>query len=173
MHWIEKQAAELPGPFSTVARYAIVSKDTALYKGLNRAVQYSDFVAKAIYFDFLTEERNVSPQEALAKIDKEFINYDLVDSRMRTGFESIGLTWFMNFKIRALKVAVDMAMNNPASTLLSLGSAGMMGMSVGSPVDDNIVMVTADGRVEYSLGPGMVKAVWSLNPWVQIWKAIT
>ena len=172
MDWVEKKAAELPGALSTVARYAIVSKDTALYKGLNRAVQYSDFVAKAIYFDFLTQERNTSSEEALKKIDSEFINYDLVDSRVRTAYESIGLTWFMNFKLRSIKVALDLIRNNPASALLSLGTAGMIGMEVGSPMSDNLPLVTADGRLGYSLGPGMVQASWNLNPWFQLWEAI-
>jgi len=136
-------------------------------------IMYSDFVAKAIYFDFLTQERNTSSEEALKKIDSEFINYDLVDSRVRTAYESIGLTWFMNFKLRSMKVALDLIRNNPASALLGLGTAGMIGMDVGSPMVDNLPLVTADGRLGYSLGPGMVQASWNLNPWFQLWKAAT
>jgi len=168
MDWVEKKAGELPGALSTVARYAIVSKDTALYKGMSRAVQYSDFIAKAVYFDFLTQEKGVAPDEAINRIDAEFINYDLNDSRTRTYLESLGLTWFMNFKLRALKIGLDMARNNPASTLLSLGAASAFGLNAGSPVTDNIAGATADGRLGYSIGPGMVEAGWNLNIWNQI-----
>lgn len=168
MDWVEKKAGELPGALSTVARYAIVSKDTALYQGMARAVQYSDFIAKAVYFDFLTQERGLSAEESISKIDAEFINYDLLDSRARTYLESMGLTWFMNFKIRATKIAIDMARNNPASVILSLTTAGMIGLDTGSPINDNIVMTTADGRIAYSVGPEMVKAGWTLNLWNQL-----
>lgn len=168
MDWIEKKAAELPGPLSTVARYAIVSKDTALYQGLARAVQYSDFVAKGVYYDFLTEERGISHEEAITKIDQEFINYDLNDSRNRSYLESIGLTWFMNFKLRSIKIALDMMRTNPAGVLIGAGLGGLFGLSVGSPVFDNFVGTTADGRLGYSLGPGMIEAGWNLNPWVNI-----
>ena len=168
MDWIEKKAGELPGGLSTVARYAIVAKDTALYKGMSRAVQYSDFIAKAVYYDFLTEERSVTKENALAIVDSEFINYDLADGRTRTYLESMGLTWFMNFKLRALKIAINMAKNNPASVLLTLGVAGTIGLNVGSPVGDNIVSAGAQDRLSYSVGPGMVEAGWNLNLWNQI-----
>ena len=168
MDWVEEKAAELPGALSTVARYAIVSKDTALYKGLARAVQYSDFIAKAVYYDYMTENQGISKEEALGKIDQEFINYDLNDSRVRTGFESFGLTWFMNFKLRSMKIALDIARNNPASALFTLGTATAIGMNVGTPVTDNVASVAADGRLGYALGPGMVEAGWNLNIWNQI-----
>jgi len=168
MDWLEKKAGELPGGLSTVARYAIVSKDTALYKGMARAVQYSDFIARSVYFDFLTQERSVKPEDAVKIIDSEFINYDLVDSRSRTYLESVGLTWFMNFKIRSIKIAMNIAKNNPASALLALGGLGMLGLEVGSPLEDNLVSKTADGSIFYSVGPGMVGAGFDLNIWKQI-----
>jgi hypothetical protein len=166
--WLEKKAGELPGGLSTVARYAMVSKDTALYKGMARAVQYSDFIARSVYFDFLTQERSVKPEDAIKMIDAEFINYDLVDSRARTYLESVGLTWFMNFKIRSIKIAINIAKNNPASALLALGGLGMIGLDVGSPIDDNLVSKTADGSIFYSVGPGMIGAGFDLNIWKQI-----
>lgn len=166
--WIEGKAAELPGPLSTVARYAMVSRDTALYQGLARGVQYSDFIAKAVYYDFLTENKDFNKDDALAKITDEFINYDLADGRTRTYLESVGLTWFLNFKIRAVKVALDLARNNPVSALFTVGGAGAAGLDVGSAVTDNIGAVFADGRLGYSIGPGMVEAGWNLNLWNQI-----
>ena len=166
--WVEKKAGELPGVASTIARYAIVSKDTALYKGMSRAVQYSDFVSRSIYFDFLTQERGVAPDAAVKTIDMEFINYDLVDSRTRTFLESVGLTWFLNFKIRSIKIAFNIAKNNPASALLALGGVGLLGLEVGSVLDDNLISKMEDGSIFYSIGPGMVEAGWNLNIWNQL-----
>lgn len=168
MDWVEKKAGELPGPLSTVARYGIVAKDTALYQGLAKGVQYGDFISKAIYYDFLTEERGVSPEDAMLKIDQEYINYDLNDSRARSYLESIGLTWFMNFKLRSIKIALDIIRNNPASALLALSTANVLNLDAGSPVLDNVASVAGDGRLGYSIGPGMVEAGWNLNPWVNL-----
>ena len=168
MDWVEKKAGELPGGLATVARYGIVAKDTALYQGLAKGVQYGDFISKAIYYDFLTEERGVSPEDAMLKIDQEFINYDLNDSRARSYLESIGLTWFMNFKLRSIKIALDIIRNNPASALLSLSTANVLNLDAGSPVLDNVASVLGDGRLGYSIGPGMIEAGWNLNPWVNL-----
>lgn len=166
--WIERKAGELPGPLSTVARYALVAKDTALYQGLAKGVQYSDFISKAIYYDFLTQERGMKEAGALLKIDQEFINYDLNDSRMRSMLEANGLTWFMNFKLRSLKIGLDMMKNNPASVLLALAGAGMVGLDTGTPVTDNAAALIADGRIWYSTGFGMMEAGWSMNLWNQM-----
>lgn len=168
MDWVEKKAGELPGPLSTVARYGIVAKDTALYQGLAKGVQYGDFISKAIYYDFLTEERGLSPEDAILKVDQEFINYDLNDGRTRTYLESIGLTWFMNFKLRSVKIALDIIRNNPTSALLALSTASVLNLGAGSPVLDNVASVAGDGRLGYSLGPGMIEAGWNLNPWVNL-----
>jgi len=166
--WLEGKAADLPGGLSTVARYAMVSRDTALYQGLARGVQYSDFIAKAVYYDFLTENRGSSKADALAKVTEEFINYDLADGRTRSYLESIGLTWFLNFKLRSAKIAVDLARNNPLSALFTVGGAGMAGLDVGSAITDNAFSAWLDGRLGYSIGPGMVEAGWNLNLWNQI-----
>jgi hypothetical protein len=145
-----------------------VAKDTALYQGLAKGVQYGDFISKAIYYDFLTEERGVSPEDAMLKIDQEYINYDLNDSRARSYLESIGLTWFMNFKLRSIKIALDIIRNNPASALLALSTANVLNLDAGSPVLDNVASVAGDGRLGYSIGPGMIEAGWNLNPWVNL-----
>lgn len=165
---IEEAIANLPGPLSTVGRYAIVSKDTALYKLLAKGVQYSDFTSKAIYYDFITENKGLSQKDALNRVTEEFINYDLADGRTRNYAESVGLTWFLNFKIRAIKIAIDIVRNNPLTALLTLGGAGALGMEVGSTVTDNAAAVAADGRLGYSVGPGMTQAAWSLNIWRQL-----
>jgi hypothetical protein len=62
--WIEKKVRDLPPGISTVARYGLVTRDTALFQGLARAVQYGDFVAKA------EGSRLVRQFCGLAKVDR-------------------------------------------------------------------------------------------------------
>lgn len=164
MDWVEAKAVELPGPFATVARYGLVSKDTALYRGLAKSVQYSDFIAKAILFDFLTTERGMSVEDAMLEVDQEFINYDLNDSRLRTGLEGVGLTWFMNFKLRSLKVALSLLKNNPATVLMSMMGANILGVDTGTVVTDNVAGAAGKGTLDNAFGWGMAEAGIRLHP---------
>lgn len=68
--WINKAIEKLPGWGTTAANNLLITKDTALFQGLNRMVQYGDFVAKAVLYDHLmaqgveeefTEVRNTNP----------------------------------------------------------------------------------------------------------------
>ena len=51
--YMEKAADKLPGWSGTVAKNVLITKDTALFQGLNRMVQYGDFVAKAVLYGHL------------------------------------------------------------------------------------------------------------------------
>jgi hypothetical protein len=53
--WIERKVHDLPAGVNTTARYLLVTRDTSLFQGLARAVQYGDFVAKAILYDDLVK----------------------------------------------------------------------------------------------------------------------
>jgi hypothetical protein len=63
-NWLERKVASLPDAIRTPVRYALITRDTALFQGLARSVQYGDFVAKAILFDDLTK-RNPPAWEPL------------------------------------------------------------------------------------------------------------
>lgn len=65
-NFVERKISELPDGIRTVARYALVTRDTALYQGLARSVQYGDFVAKAILYDDLKGRKKMVPVEAIA-----------------------------------------------------------------------------------------------------------
>ncbi|WP_421991623.1 hypothetical protein, partial [Roseococcus sp.] len=62
--YIEKKVSELPGPFETLARYGMITRDTALFQGLQKAVDYGDFLAKAMLYDHLTKKKGESQELA-------------------------------------------------------------------------------------------------------------
>ena len=169
--YIEQKVDKLPPSVRTAAKYAIISRDTALYQGISKSVQYGDFLSKAILFDHLTKRRNIEESEALAQISDEYINYDRLPGRFRGYLESMGLIWFYSFKMRALKVAMSMMRNNPVQTLLAsnVPTPAFLG-SIGLPTDDNIVTQLASGRLLHSVGLGQIVRAPLMNPWLNIIK---
>lgn len=161
--WIENQLNRLPGGVQTVAKYGMLSKDTAIYKGANKAVQYGDFIAKAIYYDHLIS-KGESHDGAMKKVNEEFVNFSILPGRTRSYLESMGATWFFTFKIRITKIAMQMMRENPVRSLIVANTLP----DIGSPIGDNLAAVTADGSVGYSIGWDMLLGSPDLNPWVNM-----
>ena len=167
--YMEQAAQKLPGWGSTVGRYALVTKDTALFQGLQKAVEYGDFLAKSVLFDDLTKRKGLTKAEALARITEEFVNYDRLSGRFRGAMENFGLLWFYNFKIRSVKVAASMIRNNPVHALFaSLAPAPELFGTIGLPTEDNLISKLADGTLDYSMGPSMGLHSMGLNPWINL-----
>jgi hypothetical protein len=166
-NFIEKKVNELQEPFRTMARYGLVTKDTALFQGLARAVQYGDFVAKAVLYDDLTSRKKVPQKEAIAKVNEAFINYNRLSGRFRQYMENMGLMWFYSYKLRSIKEAAYLLRHNPLRSLLmtAVPPVWMIG-DIGSPVIDNAAALGADGKLGLSRGPGMACGSWQLNPWI-------
>jgi len=158
--WFEVQLNKLPTGVQTVAKYGVLSKDTALYRGANKAVQYGDFIGKSIYYDHLVAQ-GMSPDQAMKKVNEEFVNYSLLPGRTRTYLESIGATWFLSFKIRSMKIALQMMRDNPVRSMTMIG---VLGLDSG-PVTDNLANKLLEGTFGYSLGLDMLWDAPSINPW--------
>lgn len=162
--FFEMAADKVPGIGQTAFKNLIISKDTALYKGLNRAVQYSDFIDKAILYEHLMKTKGKTHEEALNVVKEEFINYNRLAGRGRSYAESIGLLWFYNFKLRSMKILVRRARENPLSLLLVAGGAGPT-MDVDTVYDGSGLGVWMDESYKYSVGTGMGFDAWTMNPW--------
>jgi len=161
--WVESQLNRLPAGVQTVAKYGLLSKDTAIYRGANKAVQYGDFIAKSIYYDHLLAE-GLTADQALEKVNEEFVNFSLLPGRTRQYLESMGGTWFLSFKIRSMKVALQMMRDNPAR---SLTAVGVLGLEDG-PTTDNLLAKMVEGTLPYSLGWDMLWDAPGINPWVAL-----
>lgn len=160
---IENLANKLPESVGNVAKVGLVSKSTKIYQVANRATQYGDFLAKSIYFDHLIAQ-GLSEANALTKMNEEFVNFSALPGRTRSYLETIGLTWFMAFKIRIAKIALQMLRDNPVRAL----AINNVLPDIGSPVQDNILSVAVEGRLDYATGFEMLFAAPELNPWVNL-----
>lgn len=167
--YMEKLADKLPKSVRTAGRYALITKDTALFQGIQKTVEYSDFIAKAIIYDELTQRKGKTREEALGRVTEEFVNYDRLPGRFRGYMESVGLMWFYNFKIRSTKVAVSMIRNNPVHAAMAmLAPTPTMFGNVGLPIQDNIFSIAAKGGLDYSWGFGQGLRAHNLNPWMNL-----
>ena len=167
--YMDKLADKLPKSVRNAGRYALITKDTALFQGIQKTVEYSDFIAKAIIYDDLTQRKGKTREEALGRVTEEFINYDRLPGRFRGYMESVGLMWFYNFKIRSAKIAVSMIRNNPVHAAMAmLAPTPTMFGNVGLPLQDNLFSAAADGRLDYSIGLGQGLRAHNLNPWMNL-----
>lgn len=167
--YMDKLVSKLPKSVRAAGRYALITKDTALFQGLQKTVEYSDFIAKAIIYDELTQRKGKTREEALGRVTEEFVNYDRLPGRFRGYMESVGLMWFYNFKIRSAKVAVSMIRNNPVHAAMAmLAPTPTMFGNVGLPIQDNIFSIAAKGNLDYSWGFGQGLRAHNLNPWVNL-----
>lgn len=167
--YMDKLADKLPKSVRNAGRYALITKDTALFQGIQKTVEYSDFIAKAIIYDDLTQRKGKTREEALGRVTEEFINYDRLPGRFRGYMESVGLMWFYNFKIRSAKIAVSMIRNNPVHAAIAmLAPTPTMFGNVGLPIQDNIYSIAAQGNLGYSWGFGQGLRAHNLNPWLNL-----
>lgn len=163
-NWVEAQVERMPEKVRTLGRYAVVSKSTALYKGLNRATQFGDFLAKAILYDDMVNRRKVDHAKAMELITEEFVNYNVPVGRSQTFLESFGLLWFPRYKIGSLKPAITALRDNPLRSFMSLIFTSQFSF-LGSPLTDNVMAAAIDGRLDNSIGLGMGFRAPELNPW--------
>ncbi|WVP99857.1 RNA polymerase [Escherichia phage UE-S5a] len=167
--YMDKLVDKLPKSVRNAGRYALITKDTALFQGIQKTVEYSDFIAKAIIYDDLTQRKGKTREEALGRVTEEFINYDRLPGRFRGYMESVGLMWFYNFKIRSAKIAVSMIRNNPVHAAMAmLAPTPTMFGNVGLPIQDNIFSIAAQGNLGYSWGFGQGLRAHNLNPWLNL-----
>lgn len=165
MEFIETQMQKLPEGVRTAGRYAVITQDTALFQGLQKMVQYGDFIAKATLYHDLVGRKGMKPEDAMAKITEEFVNYDRLPGRFRGTLENVGLLWFYNFKLRIMKVGASMLRDNPFHSLVAMALPIPDALGVGTVIGDNAAAKLIEGTLGYSMGPGMGLSAPSLNPW--------
>ena len=135
--YLEKKVKSLPKVLREGGRQLVLTKDTAIYRALEKGTMYGDFVAKAILCEHL-KKKGLDPKKAISKARYEFVNYDMLPGRSREYLENIGALWFYNYKLRIARTAISMIRENPLLTLMSLFSPISLG--IGTPLSDNFLV---------------------------------
>lgn len=91
------------------------TNDSTVGKFLYKTNQLVDFTSKYTLFKELTTRRHnrFDEKQALDYIREEFVNYDILPSRLRNNLENLGLTQFMNYMLRSAKISVRNIQDNP------------------------------------------------------------
>ena len=161
--YIDSLFNKLPKGMSKAVQYATLAKNTPINSALNRMLTYSDLVAKAVVFDKLVKEDGYTTEQALQRIQDEFVNYDTNPGRTRTYLEKMGLTWFANYKLKIQKTNLRLLRDHPLATLVTQGAAGEIGLD--TPLDANVV--TGDNQHVFGT-PFKALEIPSLHPIVQL-----
>ena len=166
--WADKlneEVGKLPDSMIQAGKWLTVSKDTAMYKILEKATIYGDFVAKSIYYDWLTEH-GTQVNDALIKSMNEFVNYDMLAGRNREYLENMGVLMFYNYTLRSLRTAFDIMIHNPVSALLALNLFPDF-MTANNVFTDSFIGKLAGGRLGGTfMNPALMAAPITKNPFL-------
>ena len=162
--FLENKVKSMPNAIKEVGRQLIITKDTAIYRALEKGTRYGDFIAKTILYHHLQDIKKISKEKALSKVRYEYVNYDMLPGRTREYLENMGLLWFYNYKLRIARTALSMLKENPLASLLYMVSP----ISIGTPITDNIVVNTLSGSGS-SVGLKLFDLPWFNNHlWLNI-----
>lgn len=160
---VEQQVDRLPDIAKTIVKNGLVSQTTNIYKVANKSVQYGDFLAKAVYYDFLLAN-GMTHDEALVRINEEYVNFSTPPGRVRSALDKFGATWFLAYKLRITKTALAQARQNPLRALL----VNTLDPGHNTAAHSNVVAMAANGSLGYSMGMGMLFNSPGLNPWLNL-----
>ena len=165
---IHEYVNKLPPSVVNTGKWLTVSKDSDLYKLMEKATTYGDFVAKSIYYDHLIQN-GMDKEMAARKSMEEFVNYDMMAGRSREYLENLGIIWFYNYKLRITKTSIDVMLHNPASILLVEGLTPDILLDNGTLIGDSFLGKLAQGQLGSSFLPlSFFNAWWSKNPFLNL-----
>ena len=129
-NYFTKKADELKDKAISVLNPKVVStvkniymaKDTAVYQGLSRITQLSDFAARYVLFKHLTEraENPLSEQEATFEASEAFVNYDIPMHHGLQYMDDMGFLMFIKYFMRMQRVLIRTAKDNPGRVMTSV-----------------------------------------------------
>lgn len=116
---LDPLTSKVPDSIKTAVNYATVGEGTPLYRFLNDATTFSDFMTKyAMYKHFTEKAKNRrSKDDAFDIASNAFVNFDMPASRMRQFADDIGLLVFSKYRIRIQRAIFHLMGENPAAAI--------------------------------------------------------
>lgn len=163
---MDEYTSGIPDSVKRVAKEVTLSRDSNVYFLLNRSIQYGDFVAKYSLYKHLTTRKSnpMDKDSALNRVMDEFVNYDVLPSRTRFYLDAIGLTWFLNYKIRIQKIILRTIRENPLRALFL-----MFGNSVESGLPNITEANLVTGSLSYNVGMGTALNGFTVHPLMSLY----
>jgi hypothetical protein len=148
---VDRLAAKANDKVVAGARVAYMAHDTKLYKGLSRATQLSDFVARYTLYQHLTSKSvGKSKEDAIHEASEAFVNYDIPMHRSLQYMDDMGLMMFTKYFMRIQRVLLKTAREHPARML---GLAALNSLYDLGPIVLDSSAVFRVGNNPFSAGP--------------------
>lgn len=126
---ISKYTNRVPEVIKDVAKFAMMTHDTRMYKFLFKATQLGDFTARYALYEN-NKENGMGDKENIQDIMDTFIDYDPATHPLIGYMNKMNLLLFTKYLFRAQRVLFDMATKKPVSVLaLMLGQDLTMNLS--------------------------------------------
>ncbi len=159
--WLQKKTENLPKGLTDAGRYALMTRDTALYLGLNRIIQFGDLMAKQMMYEQLQREGQTK-QAALREVQDTFVNYNILPGRTRSALENMGGLWFWNYKLRIQRIFFRTVRKHPLRALIHMGGADLAG------ANSLFSTLPINTDLTYTMGPGQLARAHELHLWAQM-----
>lgn len=119
--FISNKLESFPKIVRTGLSYMFVTSDTPVFKALNMATQYSDFVARYAHYHLMVA-KGTSKEEALKTVRDVYINYNKPNSKFIEWANQMGIVMFTKYFTRIQKAIKAEFKNHPIRTLLELAT---------------------------------------------------
>jgi len=119
-NWVEDKAEKVPDGLREVGKHLLMTHDTPQYKLLYRATSTSDFAARFVLLRHLMQRSSnpLTQEEALRRVDSEFVNYDIPTHSTMDYFNRMGFALFTKYYLRIQKVLFTLYREQPLRSLL-------------------------------------------------------
>jgi len=130
----------------TAVDFAYMGTDTAIYKFMSTATQYSDFVARYAVYSYKVKKgqeigQDVSEQELLQQVQDMFINYETMTNSKLEYASSIGFVMFSKYPLRIVRALVTAFRENPVQMVALLAAQEILNTDAPEPMDSATSML--------------------------------
>lgn len=116
--------------FGKFVNNLLIADGSATSDFMEKSLDYGDFVAKFVLYDFLTKQKGLKPRAALDIALEEFVNYSMNRGALFDYANTMGLTWFMSYATGIQKVIWKLMRRNLLRTSAVYGAGELSGINV-------------------------------------------
>lgn len=128
----------------------LISEGSDTFAFMEKSLDYGDFVAKFVLYDYLTKNKGIKSKEALSITLEEFVNYSMNRGALFDYANAMGLTWFMSYATGIQKVIWKMARRQTRRTAAVYGLGKVTGFTtvpIGNPLDKSWDYATSPSNI--------------------------
>ncbi|QHJ80470.1 MAG: hypothetical protein [Bacteriophage sp.] len=116
---VSKVTDRIPASVRTAAKWAVVSRDTPVYKFLSNTAQFGDFTSKYVLYKYsMTKADNkLNHNEAIQRAADAFVNYDAPTSPELQYMNDMGLLMFTKYRLRIQRAMLTLMKERPGSVI--------------------------------------------------------